>query len=185
MKEVTWEVQYLSFLPIVKYCKKCGKKTEYLCSGLFRINAQRKYLDIWLIYNCGYCDTSWNMTLYSRISPGSLKKELLEGFHQNKEELVERYGMDYELITKNGVEAGLPKYKILGDKIELITNIKLEIISKYPSQIKVASILREHLELSQKSFLNAIEQGQIKSLSGQSLKKSRLQKSNTILIQHP
>ncbi|MED1874141.1 DUF1062 domain-containing protein [Brevibacillus borstelensis] len=52
MQIVNVDIQYLSPPPAIKYCKKCGKKTEYVCSGLFRVNAQCKYLDIWLIYKC-------------------------------------------------------------------------------------------------------------------------------------
>ena len=46
MKIVNWDINYLSPPPAIKYCKKCGKKTEHICSELFRVNAQRKYLDI-------------------------------------------------------------------------------------------------------------------------------------------
>lgn len=69
MKKITWEVEYISRLPVIRYCKKCGKKTEYICSGLFRVNAQHKYLDIWLIYKCSNCDSTWNSTIYSRVNP--------------------------------------------------------------------------------------------------------------------
>ncbi|WP_243015095.1 DUF1062 domain-containing protein, partial [Brevibacillus borstelensis] len=64
MQIVNVDIQYLSPPPAIKYCKKCGKKTEYVCSGLFRVNAQCKYLDIWLIYKCSNCDSTWNMTIY-------------------------------------------------------------------------------------------------------------------------
>ena len=45
MKKIVWEVQYLSELPIYRYCKKCREKREFICSRQFRINAQRKTLD--------------------------------------------------------------------------------------------------------------------------------------------
>ncbi|QRG66472.1 DUF1062 domain-containing protein [Brevibacillus choshinensis] len=81
---------------------------------MFRVSAQRKYLDIWLIYKCSDCDCTWNMTIYSRINPKSIASEILEGFRSNDGELVKKYAMDTGLIQKNGAEAGLPKYKILG-----------------------------------------------------------------------
>ncbi|WP_340701200.1 DUF1062 domain-containing protein [Brevibacillus borstelensis] len=103
MQIVNVDIQYLSPPPAIKYCKKCGKKTEYVCSGLFRVNAQRKYLDIWLIYKCSNCDSTWNMTIYSRINPKSIASEILEGFHSNNGELVEKYAMDTELIQNVNV----------------------------------------------------------------------------------
>jgi len=182
MQKVTWDIQYLSPPPAIRYCKKCGKKTEYLNSGLFRINAQRKHLDIWLIYKCSDCDSTWNMTIYSRINPRSIDPELLDGFHKNNGELAKRYAMDSELIRKNGAEVGLPKYKILGANINLNTPIELHIKSSYPSRLKVSSLLREKMNLSQNAFEQMIASGSIQSTSGLDLKKCRLQTDAILVI---
>lgn len=87
MQIVNWEIQYLSSPLVIKNCKKCGKKREYVCSKLFRVNAQRKYLDIRLIYKCSDCNSTWNMTIYSRINPKSIAPKILEGFQSNDGEL--------------------------------------------------------------------------------------------------
>lgn len=172
MQKVMWEVQYLSSPTVLRYCKKCGKKTEYTCSGLFRVNAQRKCLDIWLIYKCSNCDITWNLTIYSRISPKRLSPKRLEQFHANDSALVEQYAIDVELLRRNGVDVGLPDYKIAGNEICFNTPIQLYIKSKDPSQIKLSTILRNKLSLSQRTFENMLTSGQIKSTSGLDLKKS-------------
>lgn len=182
MQKVTWDIQYISSPPAIKYCKKCSKKTEYLCSGLFRINAQRKYLDIWLIYKCSDCDSTWNMTIYSRISPKSIAPEILDEFHNNNEELAKKYAMDTELMRKNGVEVGLPKYKILGTNVNFNTPTELHIKSSYPSRLKVSSLLREKMNLSQSAFKQMITSGSIRSTNGLDLKKCRLQADVTLII---
>ena len=182
MKKLTWDIQYLSPPPAIKYCKKCGKKTEHLCSGLFRINAQRKYLDIWLIYKCSDCDSTWNMTIYSRIKPKSIAPEILDGFHSNNGELAKRYAMDTELIRKNGAEVGLPKYKILGANINFNIPIELHIKSSYPSRLKVSFLMREKMNLSQNAFEHMITSGSIRSTSGLDLKKCRLQAGAILII---
>lgn len=182
MQKIIWEVQYLSPPLAVKYCKKCGKKSDYICSGLFRVNAQRKYLDIWLIYKCSNCDTTWNSTVYSRINPQSLSPELLEQFHTNDSNLVEQYAMDIELLRRNGAEVGLPNYRITGDKICIGNPTELHIISKYSCQLKVSTILREKLYLSQKAFDQILACGQIKSISGLDLKKCKLHSEVVLTI---
>ncbi|SKC89295.1 DUF1062 domain-containing protein [Maledivibacter halophilus] len=182
MQKITWDIQYLSPPPAIKYCKKCGKKTEYLCSGLFRINAQRKYLDIWLIYKCLDCDSTWNMTIYSRINPKNVAPKILDGFYSNNGELAKRYAMDIELIRRNGAEIGLPKYKILGANINFGTPIELHIKSSYPSRLKVSSLLREKMNLSQNTFKQMINSGSIRSVSGLNLKKCRLQADAILII---
>lgn len=174
MQKVIWEVQYLSPPPAIRYCKKCGKKSEYICFGLFRVNAQRKSLDIWLIYKCAHCDTTWNATIYSRINPQSISQERLEQFHTNDRNLVEQYAMNAEILRRNGAEAGLPDYRIVGDEICVDTPTELHIISKYSCQLKVSTILREKLNLSLKTFEQMLTCGQFESIAGIDLRKSKL-----------
>lgn len=182
MKKVVWEVQYPSPPTAHRYCKKCGKKTEYISSGLFRVNGQRKRLDVWLIYKCSACDTTWKSTIYSRINPKSLGTELLELFHSNDAALAVKYAMDVDLLRKNGAEAGLPPFEIIGEEISMdSTPIQLCITSRHPSQIKVAAILRHKLGLSQRAFESMVEKGQIKSRIGLDFKKCKLDKE--VLLQ--
>jgi len=182
MQKIIWEVQYLSPILAVRYCKKCGKKSEYVCTGLFRVNAHRKYLDIWLIYKCSNCDTTWNSTVYSRINPQSLSPELLEQFHTNDSKLAEQYAMDIELLRRNGAEVGLPNYRITGDDICIDNPTELHIISKYSCQLKVSTILREKLYLSQKAFGQMIACGKIRSISGLDIKKCKLHSEVVLMI---
>jgi hypothetical protein len=183
MLTVNWDIRYLSPPPAIKYCKKCYKKTEHVCSGLFRVNAQRKYLDIWLIYQCSNCDSTWNMTIYSRINPKSIAPDILEGFHSNNEELVKKYAMDTELIRKNGAEVGLPNYKILGPTIDFTIPIELHIKSHHPFRLKVSALLREKLNLSQNAFEQMITNGSIRSISELDLKKCRVQTEVILIIE--
>lgn len=174
MQEILWEVEYTSQLPVIRYCKKCGKKTEYICSDLFRVNAQHKYLDIWLIYKCSNCDSTWNSTIYSRVNPKNLNSEILEQFHTNDNNLVKQYAMNVELLHKNGAEVGIPEYKIVGQEININDLTQVRIVSKYPSQLKVSTLLREKLGLSRRKFDEMLDCGIIKSISGVDLKKSKL-----------
>lgn len=175
MQKIIWEVQYTSTLPVSKYCKKCRKKTEYKSSGQFRVNAQRKSLDIWLIYKCSDCDTTWNVDIFSRINPKSLSSSLLERFHNNDEMLAGQYAMDASLLRRNGGEVGLPDYLVSGDSFSLHEPVELHIESKYSSQIKVSTILRSKLNLSQRVLEDMVAQGVIKSTLEQDLQKCKLQ----------
>ncbi|MDT2390182.1 DUF1062 domain-containing protein, partial [Enterococcus avium] len=80
VRKVTWTVACLKTPTIIRHCKKCNEDTEFSCSERFRINAQGKYLDVWLIYNCKKCKTSWNSTILSRIHTNKLDSDLLALF---------------------------------------------------------------------------------------------------------
>lgn len=181
MEKMIWEVSYYNSPPVVRYCKKCGKKEEFINSGNFRVNAQGKYLDIWLIYKCSKCSATWNVTLYSRVNPKSLTPELLDKFHNNNMELANECGMNIELMKRNGAETLLPSYEIRGEVFPLHMPTELHILSPYPSCIKVSTVIRKKMGISTKDFEDRIRNGWIRSSSGQDLKKMKLQK-NTILL---
>lgn len=184
MQEIIWEVQYTSLPSVIRYCKRCKKEIEYLCSGFFRINAQRKYLDVWLIYKCTGCNTTWNATIYSRINPQSIQPKVLEGFHVNDNTLVEQYAMNTQLLHKNGVKIKAPTYNIVGNESILNTQILLHIKTQYPSRLKVSTIIREKLCLSQRTFERLVTSGKIRSLDGHDLLKCRLNSTVHLIIDH-
>lgn len=185
MKKIIWDIQYVSPPLVIQYCKKCGKKTEYMSSGKFRVNAQRKYLDVWLIYKCSNCDTTWNETIYSRINPHQISKEELKGFHNNDEALARQYAMDSERLQQNGVKVQLPLYEVLGNDFSVTQTVALEIRSNYYFPIKVSKILRDKLNISQSKLQGLIEQGMIEATSKESLRKLRLNKGVTLIFNHP
>ncbi len=181
MEKKMWEIQFLSLPHILKYCKKCGKKMAFACSEQFRINAQRKYLDIWLIYKCLNCNTTWNATIFSRIYPQSLNPKVLERFHRNDKDLVEQYAMDNDFLRRNGVEVQLSQYSIIGDSFFPNETVELEIKSKYFLPVKVSSLIRDTLHISQKEYSQLVIDGKIKSIPNQDLQKCKL-KNSIILI---
>ena len=94
---------------VIRYCRKCGIRTEFASTESFRVNAQRKSLDVWLIYKCIKCNTTWNLTVLSRVAPGTIPPEMLRGFHDNNTDLAMIYATDKTLIKRNGAEPGQVK----------------------------------------------------------------------------
>lgn len=187
MQKITWEIQFLSLPPVKRYCKKCGKKIEFLCSHLFRVNAQQKCLDIWLIYKCSKCDSTWNSTVFTRVNPKNLNLLTLEGFYNNDPQLVEQIAMNTQLLQQNGTEPCLPDYQIIGELFDLEQKhssfpIQLHIISKYPTQFKVSALLREKLGWSRKTLELLVNQGRITGPNGVDLMKCRLKQEIIIEI---
>ena len=102
MKKRKNAVHFPDVPPVIRRCKKCGVNTEFEMSGLFRVNANKKNLDVWLIYKCIVCDSTWNLSIYTRISPQSVSPELLDGFHSNDPDMAIQYGADIALLKRNG-----------------------------------------------------------------------------------
>lgn len=185
MKHRVWNIQYVSPPSVMQYCKKCGSKTEYRSSGQFRVNAQRKYLDIWLIYKCSHCDNTWNAEIYSRIHTKSIDKHLLECFHRNDEALAKKYAMRTELLQRNGVEVQPPSYQIEGEDFSINEAVTLVIHSDCHFPLKVSEVLRNKLKLSHSVLNSLLETGKIRCMSKQDLRKIKLHEDVTILWNHP
>lgn len=100
---------------VIKYCGHCGRKTAFYCSQNFRVNAQKKTLDVWLIYKCEACDATWNMEILSRVNPRAIEASLYEGFMKNDFELARQYASDASILAKNRAEADFDALSFIVD----------------------------------------------------------------------
>ena len=62
---IDWQVIPLDLPTISKKCSAC-KNNEFECSKKFRVNSNKKLSDVWLIYKCTSCNSTWNMNVISR-----------------------------------------------------------------------------------------------------------------------
>lgn len=105
---------------VVRNCSKCGCKMNYVNTGRFRVNANGRKIDVWLIYQCEKCKHTLNLSIYERVNPEMIPEEEYLKFLGNDEDLALEYGTNYHLFARN-------KAQICDDKIEYI--IKKETIS--------------------------------------------------------
>ncbi|MGN1025845.1 MAG: DUF1062 domain-containing protein [Faecousia sp.] len=85
-------------------CGGCGKKQAFVNTGKFRVNANGNRVDVWLIYRCGKCKHTWNLTVYERRNPGRIPAEEYERFLENDPELAAAYGKDIAFLKRNAAE---------------------------------------------------------------------------------
>lgn len=178
---VIWDIQYCDLPAVIRYCKKCGKKSEYICSGEFRVNAQQKALDICLIYKCAHCNTTWNSAIYSRVSPQKLGINLLEQFHCNDKNLAMQYAMDIPRLQRNGAEIKMPAFQVIGEDISLEKEVCVKIQNQYALPLKVSSILRTKFGISQREFDALLAAHRIQSNTEQNLRKCKLSSSEIMI----
>ena len=115
---LNWLVTPIGYQSVVKYCPLCKIKRNFYPAGSFRINAQKKLLDIWSIYKCVQCDYTWNVEILSRVHVNRIDPHLYECFLLNNPLTVMRYSFDYKVLSKNKAEiAGSPEFIVYGDEI--------------------------------------------------------------------
>ncbi|MDR6371038.1 hypothetical protein J2795_001916 [Chryseobacterium bernardetii] len=151
-----WEIKAKNTPLLKKKCNQCNSD-RFQCSDKFRLNAQKKNIDIWLIYRCVKCNNTYNMTVFSRIRTESVSKEIFNKFSENDTEIAWQYAFSREMMGKNNVEADWESvhYEIIYPDltVEDLINMKNETISFQIQSLsdfnmRVSTVLRTCLGLS-------------------------------------
>ncbi|GAA4093528.1 DUF1062 domain-containing protein [Streptomyces hundungensis] len=85
-------------LPLVRRrCHACASD-RFRASGRFRVNANHKVIDAWLLVLCTGCGDTAKLTLLERVNVRSVRPELLDLLHANDPALTA------ELLQDPGVQ---------------------------------------------------------------------------------
>lgn len=104
-----WKLVPEAVPTVRRNCSKCKEKREFINSMKFRVNANGKNVDVWLIYRCEKCSTTWNMSIFERSPVSAIPEEEYAGFQANDRLLAESYGRRMDLFVKNRAEAVTPE----------------------------------------------------------------------------
>ncbi len=66
---VVWTIHAKETPRVRRRCPRCDAGRDFLSSGRFRLNAQKRRVDVWLVYRCPECDDTWNATILERKTP--------------------------------------------------------------------------------------------------------------------
>lgn len=149
---------------IIRKCPRC-ERTRFYSSDKFRLNANQKKLDAWLIYKCVGCDYTYNITILRRKTVSQINKELLCKYRDNDRELVKFHAFDITTFNNSLKIDWDIKFQIEStvtnvEETQPLTVKKICIQSKYNLKFPVLSLLREKLKLSRTKLdkLHAMDQ---------------------------
>lgn len=80
-------------------CSRCGGRQPFRNSGKFRLNANGKRLDAWLIYTCTACGQTWNRPVLERRTVASLDPMLLTALRMNDPGIARRLAFDLDGLS--------------------------------------------------------------------------------------
>jgi hypothetical protein len=96
-----WAVRRTRLPLLVLPCVDCPEDRATTGVGRFRVNANGKLLDVWLLVNCVGCDRTSRLTVHHRIPVRSLPVHLLEGYTKNCADLVAGVLLDPALARRH------------------------------------------------------------------------------------
>jgi hypothetical protein len=89
---------------IERHCAGCKARGTFASSGKFRVNANGKQVDAWLIYRCVLCRQSWNYPIHARRPVRSFDAAELTALMRNDAILAARHARDVAGLTAAGAE---------------------------------------------------------------------------------
>lgn len=87
---------------IIRRCHACGSG-RFRASGKFRVNANHKLLDAWLLALCTGCDETTKLAVVERMNVRSLRPASLDRLHHNDPDLVAELLQDPVVLRRNRI----------------------------------------------------------------------------------
>jgi hypothetical protein len=90
-------------LPLVRRrCHVCASE-RFRASGKFRVNANHKLIDAWLLALCTACGETAKLTVLERVTVRSIRPELLDQLHDNDPGLTAELLQDPVVQRRNRI----------------------------------------------------------------------------------
>jgi hypothetical protein len=89
-----WRIRPLELPRPWRYCSACAVAREFVCTERFRVNAQKKTLDVWLNYRCAACADVWKFPLFERRGVSDFDAALRDAFARHDRATVWKYAFD-------------------------------------------------------------------------------------------
>ncbi|MFJ8083096.1 DUF1062 domain-containing protein [Streptomyces sp. NPDC096205] len=98
----TWVVAPTCLPLVLRRCPACAS-TRFRAPGKFRVNANHKAIDAWLLVLCTGCGDTAKLTVFERRNVRSVRPELLDLLHDNDLGLTAELLQDPVLQRRNRV----------------------------------------------------------------------------------
>lgn len=165
-RKALWAVRESGLPAIVKPCVDCSG-TRHHPSGKFRLNANGKLLDVWLLLCCAACDRTSKVPVHERVHVQSLDRARQLAYEANDPAMVREQTMSASLAAKNGyrldwtgtweLETDLPFYSP-DDPASLKVLISFEL----PAPVRVERLLMLGLGVSRAEVRSMVATGRIR-----------------------
>ncbi len=167
-RKALWVIRELGLPAIVKPCVSC-RSTRHHPTGKFRVNANGKLLDVWMLIRCELCGRTSKIPIHERIHVQALQSERLLMFENNDPAMVRELAMDGALASKAAyqldwsgtweLETDMPSCELQGvDPAPLKVKIRFDL----PVPIRVEKLLTTGFGLSRSAVRDMVESGRIR-----------------------
>jgi hypothetical protein len=159
-----WILRAIESPRVFRRCGRCEEKRPFLSSEKFRVNSQKRRIDVWLIYRCCACNDTWNCEVIERAAPEKIGPDALDRFRENDAGEARRRAFDVAAITRLGVEVerSIP-YAIERPVLSRDHLVRVEIELLDAICVRLDALLAKALAISRGRVVEWLERGEIQA----------------------
>lgn len=153
-----WIVSAIELPRIRRRCPGCRAPRHFDCSHRFRVNANGRRIDAWLIYNCERCKDRLNAPVLERVPVASIDPARLSSLERNDPGAVRESAFDLAVLGRCGGEVIVPGFAITrrDDGLEVIV---VELAD--PIRVRLDRLLARGLGLSRRAVSERLDRGEL------------------------
>jgi hypothetical protein len=91
---------------LFRHCQRCGGPQRFHCADRFRVNANGKRIDVWLLFHCDRCGGTARLPVLERVPVARIPSSRLLAFEANDPREVIAVVRDRALLRGAGFGAG-------------------------------------------------------------------------------
>jgi hypothetical protein len=163
-----WVIRQLGLPAIVKACVSC-RSARHRPTGKFRVNANGRLLDVWMLICCEQCGHTSKIPVHERVYVRTLESGRRLRFENNDPAMVRELVMDTTLAVRAGyqldwsgtwtLETGMPPGELeRADPAPLKVTVSFEL----PAPIRVERLLTTGFGLSRPVVRGMVYSGRIR-----------------------
>jgi hypothetical protein len=163
-----WVIRELGLPALVKACGSC-RSARHHPTGKFRVNANGKLLDVWMLIRCEHCGRTAKIPVHERTPVHALGRERLRMFETNDPVMVRELAMDGALVRSSACQldwsgtwelaTSMPPGELeRADPVPLTVTVRFEL----PVPIRVEKLLTAGLGLSRPAVRGLVYSGRIR-----------------------
>jgi hypothetical protein len=164
-----WVLRELGLPAVVRPCVDCAA-TRHLPTGRFRVNANGKLLDVWLLVGCHGCGRTSKIPVHERVHVGVLDPRRRQRFEDNDTTLVRELATSTSLASRHGyaldwagtwrLETDLPFYDSADPSSA--TGLTVEVRFELPAPVRVERLLQLGFGLSRTQVQRMVAFGRLR-----------------------
>ncbi|MGK5740636.1 DUF1062 domain-containing protein [Micromonospora sp. URMC 103] len=138
----------------------CRSESATTGPGRFRVNANGKLLDVWLLVRCVSCDRTSKLTVHERTPVRSFDPAELRGYRVNDPELVASRLLDPLLARRNRVTldwTGAWRLDAPSARLDEPWPVQVEVTFEDPVPVRPDRLIAQGLDLSRNEVLRRVK----------------------------